>query len=135
MITRAGGALAPSAWAFSRRGLLEFVVPADEEARDALMEAAIEAGAEDIEEGAKGSSADAEDGGARVHVLTAPSALHGVGAALAAKGFPAEAERLVYDVASDQRLELDDEAYDAAMAAVESLVALDDVEDVWHNLK
>ena len=125
-VKAAGGALGAdgcAAWAVRRLGLLQYHPPSVEEAR-VLVEAAIDCGAEDVEE-----HAAEEYGSARVDVWTRADALASLRAQMmSACGTPAASEQLVY--VADAPLELPPEEQGALDAALE---ALDDVEELWHN--
>lgn len=134
VLTKAGGGLGASgaaAWAFTRRGLLEYAAPADEPAREALIEAAMDAGADDVEDGVAEDDGEPES----IEVWTAPSELTTVRDAIAgATSCMPASEQLVYDV-SGARIALGEEEYEMAAAALQNLEALDDVEHVYHNMR
>jgi YebC/PmpR family DNA-binding regulatory protein len=115
--TRGGGNLAVEgavAWMFERRGVIE-VKPGPTE--DAVMEAAIEAGAEDVvPQGADG-----------FEVRTHPNDLHGVAAALE-KRFALGGRRLTY-VPKDSVKVTD---VDKARSLLKLVDLLDDLDDVQH---
>ena len=134
VLTKAGGSLGAAgaaSWAFSRRGLLEYAAPVDDAAREALIEAAMEAGAEDIEDGE-----DGEEGmKAGVEVWTASTDFTSVRDAIAAAcSLMPESEQLVYDV-TGEHVRLGEEEYEAAAAALQQLESLEDVEHVYHNMR
>jgi YebC/PmpR family DNA-binding regulatory protein len=115
---KGGGNLAAQgavAWNFERRGVVE-VKPGP--AEDAVMEAAIEAGAEDVVNlGADG-----------FEVRTHPNDLHGVVAALQARKLALGASRLTYVPKETVRLE----DRDRARAMLRLMDLLEELEDVQH---
>ena len=112
-----GGALgAPGsvAWGWSRVAELRPTAPEggfDEEARDRLFEAAVEAGADDVVDDA---------------VFADPALLASIRDALDAAGFVVEASDRIW--IPEDRVEAP-----APHAALGALDALDDVSAVWHN--
>ena len=140
VLTKAGGALGASgaaAWAFTRRGFLEYEAPAEESAREALLEAAMDAGAEDIDEGEAEVDDEEEGGGGSqtIEVWTSPSELTAVRDAIAkATSFMPASEQLIYDV-SGERIALGEQDFEVAATALSKLEALEDVEHVYHNMK
>jgi YebC/PmpR family DNA-binding regulatory protein len=121
VFNRLGGSLAEPgsvSWQFRRRGIIEVAGSADE---DALMLAALDAGADDV----------ARDGDAWT-VTTEPSAVYEVREALAAAGFtiesadtPLVSDNLVPLTASDEARKV--------LRIVEALEDNDDVQDVFSN--
>ncbi|MCC5825881.1 YebC/PmpR family DNA-binding transcriptional regulator [Alkalimonas sp.] len=106
------------AYLFSKQGVLSYDSDTDE---DALMEAALEAGAEDVQRHDDGS----------FDVLTTPDTFSDVKDALVAAGFaPANAE--VTQVPST-RVELDLEQAKKFLKMLDTLEDLDDVQSVFHN--
>ena len=107
------------AYMFDRKGQLSFAPGVNEEA---LMEAALEAGADDVEMG--------EDGSALVSTSFAD--FHGVNEALSAAGFKAdEAEIAMIPSISAPITELD--VAQKVLKLIDMLEDLDDVQDVYHN--
>lgn len=140
VLTKAGGALGASgaaAWAFTRRGFLEYEAPAEGPAREALIEAAMDAGAEDIDEG-EAEVDEVDEGGSSsqtIEVWTSPSELTAVRDAIAeATACRPASEQLIYDV-SGERIALGEEDFEVAATALSKLEALEDVEHVYHNMK
>ena len=106
------GATGSVSWDFLRRGAIEAGPPA---AGDDAEEAAIEAGAQDVDTGEDGSFV----------FLTEPQDVDAVGRALAARGWTLSSQELVW--IPKNRVELDDEK----RAEVEAfLSAIDDDDDV-----
>ncbi|MEZ5479543.1 MAG: YebC/PmpR family DNA-binding transcriptional regulator [Thiolinea sp.] len=107
------------AYMFQNIGVLSFAPGADE---DAIMEAALEAGAEDV--------VSDEEGG--IEVLTTPDTFGAVQNALVAAGFtPDEAE---VTMRADNLNPLTDvEAVEKLLKMVETLEELDDVQEVYTN--
>ncbi|MDX1390972.1 MAG: YebC/PmpR family DNA-binding transcriptional regulator [Rheinheimera sp.] len=119
--TKAGGSLGTSgsvAYLFSRRGVLMFAPGIDE---DALMEAALEAGADDI--------VSAEDGS--VDVFTSSDSFSDVKDALAAAGFVADSAEVT--LVPSTRSEVDAEHVAAFFKLLDQLEDSDDVQNVYHN--
>ena len=117
-----GGALgAPGsvAWGWSRVAELRPTAPEggfDEEARDRLFEAAVEAGADDVVD-------DESDAPA---VIADPAAVTTIRDALDAAGFSVDGADRVW--VPEDRVDAP-----APHAALDALDALDDVSAVWHN--
>ncbi|SEA50058.1 YebC/PmpR family DNA-binding transcriptional regulator [Alkalimonas amylolytica] len=106
------------AYLFSKQGVLSYDSDTDE---DALMEAALEAGADDVQRHEDGS----------FDVLTTPDTFSDVKDALVAAGFaPANAE--ITQVPST-RVELDLEQAKKFLKMLDTLEDLDDVQSVFHN--
>ena len=106
------------AYLFEKRGVLSYPEGADE---DAIMEAALEAGAEDV--------ISADDGS--VEVLTDESAFVDVKEAMVAAGHePAHSEVTERPSTS---VELDPEQGRSALKLIDALEDLDDVQNVWSN--
>ena len=119
--TKAGGSLGTSgsvAYLFTRRGVLVFAPGVDE---DALMEAALEAGADDIVTDADGS----------VEVFTAPDSFSDVKDAMAAAGFVADSGEVTLVPAT--RAEVDADHVAAFFKMLDQLEDSDDVQNVYHN--
>jgi transcriptional/translational regulatory protein YebC/TACO1 len=105
---------------FDRKG--QIVYPASAGSEDAVMEAALEAGAEDVESG--------EDG----HVVwSADSDLNEVSTALEAALGEAESTRLVWRPQTTTELDL--EAAQSLMRLIEALEDDDDVQSVTANFE
>ncbi len=121
--TKAGGALAETgavAFMFDRVGAIEFPLKAASE--DAMMEAAIDAGAEDV-----ATSEDSHE------VTTAMEALGGVAKALEARfGEPRKA-RLVWK--PQNTISVDDEAGEKILKLIGLLEENDDVQNVYANFE
>lgn len=121
VFSKAGGNLGENgcvAYLFEKRGLLAFDSEGIEV--DALMEAALEGGAEDVVEG-----------GEVVSVVTAPSEFEAVKAALTGAGFePAEAE-ITMEASTTVALEGKDA--EAMLRLTDALEDLDDIQDVYAN--
>ena len=106
------------AYLFDKRGVLSYPEGADE---DAIMEAALEAGADDVVTGEDGS----------VEVLTAEDAFVDVKEAMVAAGHePAHSEVTERPSTS---VELDAEQGRSALKLIDALEDLDDVQNVWSN--
>lgn len=119
--TKAGGSLGTSgsvAYLFTRRGVLVFAPGADE---DALMEAALEAGAEDVVTDDDGS----------IEVLTTADSFTDVKEALSAAGFVADSGEVTLVPAT--RAEVDADHVAAFFKMIDQLEDCDDVQNVYHN--
>jgi YebC/PmpR family DNA-binding regulatory protein len=107
------------AYMFDRKGQISFAPGVDE---DALMEAALEAGADDVQM--------AEDGSAEVY--TSFSDFHAVVEALTAAGFKGdEAEIAMIPSLTAPITEL--EVAQKVLKLIDMLEDLDDVQNVYHN--
>ena len=119
--TKRGGNLGTDgsvAYLFSRTGLIQFATGADEEA---VMEAALEAGADDI--------AAAEDGS--VNVITSWESVTEVRDALVAAGLkPIRAE---VTMLPSTEVQLDADTASSVMGLIDMLEDLDDVQNVYSN--
>jgi YebC/PmpR family DNA-binding regulatory protein len=119
--TKAGGNLGTDgsvAYMFTKRGIISYAPGADE---DAIMEAALEAGAEDV--------ISADDGS--IDVYTTPEDFEDVKEAMGAAGHvPGNAE-VTYD--ADTKPELDAETAEKLMRMIDALEDLDDVQEVYSN--
>jgi YebC/PmpR family DNA-binding regulatory protein len=103
---------------FTKRGVLSYAPGADE---DRIMEAALEAGADDV--------VNYEDGA--VDVLTAPEAFEAVRAAMTAAGLaPADAEVTFHPSTSAP---VEGEAAEKLLKMLDVLEDLDDVQNVYSN--
>lgn len=121
--TRANGTLAESgavAWQFEPKGYI--VVDMDGHSQDEIFEAAIDAGAEDIQFG---------DGQAEVY--TDPSDLKTVREAFRLRGLTIETAELT--MKPKTLITLDEKTTEAAMQLIETLEELDDVTHVYYNLE
>lgn len=119
--TKHGGSLGTSgsvAYLFTRRGILVFAPDTDE---DALMEVALNAGAEDIVSDADGS----------IEVFTTVDTFTDVKDALSAAGFNADSSDVTLVPAT--RAELDAEHVTAFFKLLDQLEDSDDVQNVYHN--
>ena len=119
--SKAGGSLGTSgsvAYLFQRRGVLIFAPGQDE---DALMEAALDAGAEDIVSHDDGS----------FEVLTAAEAFNDVKDALLAAGFTPDNSEVT--LIPSTRAEVDAEHVAAFFKMLDQLEDSDDVQNVYHN--
>ena len=119
--TKAGGSLGTSgsvAYLFSRRGVLIFAPGVDE---DSLMEAALNAGAEDIISHDDGS----------FEVLTATEQFNDVKDALIAAGFMPDSSEVT--LIPSTRAEVDAVHVSAFFKMLDQLEDSDDVQNVYHN--
>lgn len=120
--TKCGGNLGTDgsvAYMFDRKGQLSFAPGVSE---DALMEAALEAGADDVEM--------SEDGSALVSTSFAD--FHGVNEALGAAGFKAD-EAEIAMIPSISAPVTDLETAQKVIKLIDMLEDLDDVQEVYHN--
>jgi YebC/PmpR family DNA-binding regulatory protein len=101
---------------FEKRGLLSF----DPGRGDALLEAALEAGASDVVEGSES-----------VEVVTAPGELDAVRAKLEAAGFSASSSEVSMEPSTTVKIEGDDA--EKMLRLAEALDDLDDVQAVYAN--
>ncbi|MEL4273380.1 YebC/PmpR family DNA-binding transcriptional regulator [Shewanella xiamenensis] len=106
------------AYLFTKRGVLSYAPGTDE---DALMDAALEAGAEDV--------VSYDDG--VIDVFTEPTAFYGVKDALDAAGFVSENAEIAMIAAT--KAELDAETAEKFMRLIDTLEEHDDVQEVYHN--
>jgi transcriptional/translational regulatory protein YebC/TACO1 len=103
---------------FTKQGIISYEPGADE---DAIMEAALEAGAEDVVTNDDGS----------IDVMTTPEDFSDVKEAMVAAGFePANAE-VTFEAAT--KAELDQEGAEKLMKMIDALEDLDDVQEVYSN--
>jgi YebC/PmpR family DNA-binding regulatory protein len=119
--TKAGGNLGTDgsvAYMFSKRGILSYAPGADE---DAIMEAALEAGAEDV--------ISADDGS--IDVYTTPEDFEGVKQAMADAGHEPGNAEVTYD--ADTKPELDRDTAEKLLRMIDALEDLDDVQEVYSN--
>jgi YebC/PmpR family DNA-binding regulatory protein len=106
------------AYLFSKIGLLTYPAGSDE---DAIMEAALEAGAEDVVTNDDGS----------IEVTSSPESFSGVREAMAAAGFEPEVSEITMQPSTSVDLQLDDA--EKVMRLVDMLEDLDDVQNVYNN--
>lgn len=106
------------AYLFSKIGLLTYPSGSDE---DAIMEAAMEAGAEDIVTNDDGS----------IDVTTTPEAFTDLKEAMVAAGFEPEVAEVTMQPSTNVDLQLDDA--EKVMRLVDMLEDLDDVQNVYNN--
>ncbi len=121
VFTKAGGNLGTSgsvAFQFSQTGILSYPSGSDE---DAIMEAALEAGAHDVMSNDDGS----------VDVLTSPEDFVSVKEAMIAAGFAPEAAEVT--MRADNSTPLDRDNAEKMVRMLERLEDLDDVQDVYSN--
>lgn len=121
-LSRQGGSMADPgavAWQFDRKGLIQ--VPANV-AFDTLFEAAVEAGAEDVQQGEEDNH----------EVYTDPTELHVVSEQLKKAGISVEKVDLV--MVPKNELELETKAAVQVLKLVDNLEDLDDVRRVFSNL-
>jgi YebC/PmpR family DNA-binding regulatory protein len=119
--TKAGGNLGTDgsvSYLFSKIGILSYPVGSDE---DAIMEAALEAGAEDVESNDDGS----------VDVTTAAEDFMDVKDAMVAAGFDPEMAEVTMKASTSVDLNVDDAQ--KVMRMVDMLEDLDDVQNVYSN--
>jgi YebC/PmpR family DNA-binding regulatory protein len=119
--TKHGGNLGTDgsvAYLFVKQGVISFPPGADE---DALMEAALEAGAEDV---------TANDDGS-IDVITTPDDFEQVRAGLAAAGFETEQAEVTYNATT--YTEPDAETAEKLLKMIDVLEDLDDVQEVYTN--
>ncbi len=106
------------AYLFSKIGMLTYPSGSDE---DAIMEAALEAGAEDVVGNDDGS----------VDVTTSPESFTEVKEAMIAAGFEPEMAEVTMQPSTNVELELEDA--EKVMRLVDMLEDLDDVQNVYNN--
>ncbi|MFT4694297.1 MAG: YebC/PmpR family DNA-binding regulatory protein [Francisella sp.] len=106
------------AYMFEKKGFISFSEDVDE---DALMEVALEVGAEDV--------VTHEDGS--VDVITDPNDFSDIQDALIAKGFNAESAKVTFD--AEVKADLDVEMAEKIMNLIDKLEDLDDVQSVYSN--
>jgi YebC/PmpR family DNA-binding regulatory protein len=119
--TKAGGNLGTSgsvAFQFSQTGILSYPPGSDE---DAIMEAALEAGADDVLTNDDGS----------IDVLTAPEAFVSVKEAMIAAGF--EPEQAEVTLRAENTTPLDAKDAEKMIRMLDVLEELDDVQNVYSN--
>ena len=106
------------AYMFSKQGIISFAPGADE---DAIMEAALEAGAEDVVSNDDGS----------VDVITTPESFSAVMQAIEAAGLSPDNAEVTFSAATTA--ELDQETAEKLLRLVDTLEDLDDVQEVYSN--
>jgi YebC/PmpR family DNA-binding regulatory protein len=119
--TKHGGNLGTAgsvSYLFTKQGVISFAPGADE---DAVMEAALEAGAEDVVGNDDGS----------VDVITTPEDLTAVRDALAAAGLEVAQAEVSFNASTTA--ELDQETAEKLLRMVDTLEDLDDVQEVYSN--
>ncbi|MEY8765394.1 MULTISPECIES: YebC/PmpR family DNA-binding transcriptional regulator [Francisella] len=119
--TKSGGNLGTDgsvAYMFTKKGIISFAPGVDE---DALMEVALEAGAEDI--------ITHEDGS--IDVFTAPNDFSDVQEALVEKGFESESAEVTFDAETKADMEI--EVAEKVINLIDKLEDLDDVQNVYSN--
>jgi YebC/PmpR family DNA-binding regulatory protein len=119
--TKHGGNLGTDgsvAYLFNKQGILSYAPEVDE---DRLMEAAIEAGAEDVITGDDGSC----------DVITSPQDYQQIREQLIAAGLPPDESEVTYQASTQAPLEQEDA--EKLMRLVDALEDLDDVQDVYSN--
>jgi YebC/PmpR family DNA-binding regulatory protein len=119
--TKAGGNLGTDgsvAYMFTKIGMLSYAPGIDE---DALMEAALEAGADDVLTNDDGSA----------DVVTAPEAYLAVKEALVAAGFEPDNAEVTMQAATMAELDIEDA--EKMMKLIDRLEDLDDVQNVYSN--
>ena len=119
--TKHGGNLGTDgsvAYLFTKQGSISFEAGVDE---DAIMEAALEAGAEDVVSNDDGS----------VDVITSPEDFSAVKDALAAAGFVTEQAEVSFNAST--MAELDAETAEKLLKMIDVLEDLDDVQEVYTN--
>jgi YebC/PmpR family DNA-binding regulatory protein len=121
IFTKHGGTMGDPgsvAWMFTKKGVA--LVPASETTEDDLMLVALEAGAEDI-------TGDRD----YFFVVSAPSDLQKIRAALGEAGIPVEDARISME--PNSTVPLDKEASEKVMKLLEALDDADDVQEVYSN--
>ncbi len=119
--TKHGGNLGTDgsvAYMFSKRGIISFAPGKDE---DAIMEAALEAGAEDV--------LTSEDGS--IDVITTPEEFETVKNGMIEAGHEPDNAEVTFD--AETKSELDLETAEKLMKMIDALEDLDDVQDVYTN--
>ncbi len=119
--TKHGGNLGTDgsvAYMFSKTGILSYAAGADE---DAIMEAALEAGADDVVSNDDGS----------IDVITTPENFSDVKDAMIAAGFTPDHAEVTFEAAT--KVVLDKDTAEKFMRLVDVLEDLDDVQEVYSN--
>ena len=120
-LTKAGGNLGTDgsvSFMFNKTGIISYSDSVDE---DAVMEAAMEAGAEDIISHDDGS----------IDVMTSPEDYLSVKEAMVAAGFEPENSEVTMD--AENKIELDAKSAEKILRLIDVLEDLDDVQDVYSN--
>jgi YebC/PmpR family DNA-binding regulatory protein len=121
VLTKHGGNLGASgcvAYLFEKRGVVSFDAKSVD--LDALMEAALEAGADDVVEA-----------GDSVDVVTSPGALASVVQALSAKGFESSDSSVTMEAST--KVQLEGAHAESMLRVADALEDLDDVQNVYAN--
>ncbi len=119
--TKAGGNLGTDgsvAYMFNKQGIISYGPGADE---DAIMDSALEAGADDVVSHDDGS----------VDVMTSPDDFAGVKEAIVASGLEPDNAEVTFS--AETLAELDQDAAEKLLRMVDALEDLDDVQDVYTN--
>jgi len=119
--TKHGGNLGTDgsvAYLFSKQGVISFQPGTDE---DAVMEIALETGAEDVVVNDDGS----------LDVITTPEDFAAVKQALTEAGLDTEAAEVTFNAST--QTELDQDTAEKLLKMVDTLEDLDDVQEVYHN--
>ncbi|MBV7299947.1 YebC/PmpR family DNA-binding transcriptional regulator [Enterovibrio paralichthyis] len=119
--SKAGGNLGTDGcvnYLFDKKGVISYAPGLDE---DAVMEAALEGGADDVETNDDGS----------IDVYTTPQDFGSVRDALDAAGF--EAQNAEVTLVPSTKAELDEATAPKLMRLIDALDDLDDVQEVYHN--
>jgi YebC/PmpR family DNA-binding regulatory protein len=119
--TKHGGNLGTDgsvSYLFTKQGVISFQPGVDE---DAVMEAALDAGAEDVVSNDDGS----------LDVITTPEDFTAVKEALTTAGLDTDVAEVTYNAST--QAELDQEAAEKLLRMVDSLEDLDDVQEVYTN--
>ena len=119
--TKHGGNLGTDgsvAYLFVKKGIISFAPGADE---DTVMEAALEAGADDVETNDDGS----------IDVFTTPENFQAVKQAMIDAGLEPVNAEVTYDATT--KAELDGETAEKLMKLIDALEDLDDVQEVYSN--
>ncbi len=119
--TKHGGNLGTDgsvAYMFSKQGIISFAPGADE---DAIMEAALEAGAEDVVTNDDGS----------IDIMTTPEEFSDVNDAIKASGLEPDNAEVTFSAST--MAELDQDSAEKLMKLVDHLEDLDDVQEVYTN--
>ncbi len=106
------------AYLFSKQGIISYAPGVDE---DAVMDAALEAGAEDV--------ITHEDGS--IDVLTTPEDFSDIKAAMESAGLKAVNAEITYNAST--KAEMDREGAEKLMRMIDTLEDLDDVQEVYSN--
>lgn len=106
------------AYLFTKQGVISFQPGTNE---DVVMEAALEAGAEDV----------VVNDDRSIDVVTTPESFESVRTALGAAGFDTEVAEVSFNAAT--LIELDRDAAEKLLRLVDALEDLDDVQEVYHN--